>query len=390
MFPYFLNYAIITIVRDFIKTLIVGIVLTLTPQVFAEDYSVLILPDNIVTESAAVDSFIYNATAEFFADEIANTLNSTDYITAPSVSEVRIKLKSNPTDMLTAKSLTSRFKTSYNIDYVALKKIAQKTGSKYALLMTSTVDAENYVLRRTVWDFLNIPGASVVDPAYKISTYAVLINTENNSKIWADTFYKTISICENRIITRGPSPQTEQLQKIKDYSRYVCPQIARNIQRNILPADLYEKESTQIDYDLGNIDNVFTKKYRHLRKESDKVYKQKKQNYSLFINDQKQKLEELKQNRIENNAIRKDAEYEELKLKLEEAHPIEIENTKNKIQDISNKKTNTSSDIKNAVYSKNTNMLEYSELINIEINKKKKNNLFGNFEEERPDLRNYN
>ena len=129
--------------------------------------------------------------------------------------------------------------------------------------------------------------------------------------------------CENRIITRGPSPQTEQLQKIKDYSRLICPQIARNVQRNILPADLYEKESTQIDYDLGNIDNIFTKKYRQLGKDSKKLYKQNKDNYNIFIEGQKQKYEQYKKNKNERNAIKNEAKQAELELKMEvNATPI--------------------------------------------------------------------
>ena len=39
-----------------------------------EKYSVLIIPDNIVTESAAIDSYIYDAAAEFFANEVINIL----------------------------------------------------------------------------------------------------------------------------------------------------------------------------------------------------------------------------------------------------------------------------------------------------------------------------
>ena len=61
------------------------------------------------------------------------------------------------------------------------------------------------------------------------------------------------------------------------------------MQRNILPADLYEKESTQIDYSLGNIDNVFTKKYRQLGNDTNKLYKENKQKFSLFYEDKKQK-----------------------------------------------------------------------------------------------------
>ena len=124
--------------RDFLKKIIVGIVLFIAPQVYAESYKVLVIPDNIVTETISVDEFIYNASSEFFADEIINMLNSTDHITAPTVSETRQSLKANPSDMLSAKKLTSRFKTSYNIDYLALKKISAKHNAKYALLILSS------------------------------------------------------------------------------------------------------------------------------------------------------------------------------------------------------------------------------------------------------------
>ena len=191
--------------RDFFKIFLVGIVLIIAPQVFAESYKVLIIPDNIVTENIAVDSYIYNDSAEFFANGIATILNDTDYINSPNVSETRALYKSNPSTLISAKNLTSRFKTTYNVDYVTLKKLAVKSNARYVLLLTTAVDSENYILRRTVWDFLNVAGATVVDPAYKISTYAVLVDTKDNITLWTDTYQKTISVCENRIITRGPN-----------------------------------------------------------------------------------------------------------------------------------------------------------------------------------------
>ena len=35
------------------------------PFVYAEEYKVLVIPDNIVTENEAVDAYIYNAASEF-------------------------------------------------------------------------------------------------------------------------------------------------------------------------------------------------------------------------------------------------------------------------------------------------------------------------------------
>ena len=385
--------------RDLFKIFSIGIALCFTPLVFAEDYKVLVIPDNIVTDNISVDSYIYNASSEFFADDIITKLNSTDFINAPTVSETRDLYKKDPSSILTARNLTNKFRTNYNIDYVSLNKLAQKADSKYVLLITSYLDHENYVLRRTLWDFLNVPGATVIDPAYKISTYAVLIDTEKNKKLWSDTYYKTISTCENRIITRGASPQTEQLQKIKDYSKYISPQIAQNVQLNVLPSDVLAEESSKIDYDLGDIDNVFTKKYRHIGKESNKIYNQKKAEVKEFAEETKEKYKELKEN-WETKKLERLEKQKEMESKLEvKATPIYeestdsleiIENNTDNIKDISNKTTSKYENIKNTVFKKNSNDILYPELIQIEIKKKKKkNNLLGDYDSERPDLRSY-
>lgn len=373
--------------RDFVKLLVVGIILFLTPVANAEEYKLLVLPDNIVTENIAIDSYIYNATSEFFADDIITLLNTTDYITAPTVSETRNTLKQDVASYNIAKNFTNKLRTSYNIDYVGLKKIATKTNSRYVLAMTSFVDAENYILRRTLWDFLNIPGATVIDPAYKISTYAVLIDTENNSKLWSDTYYKTISVCESRIITRGQSPQVEQLQKIKDYSKYITPQIAQNVQKNMLPPSVFIKESKRVEFGIKDIDNVFTKKYRHLHREYGKVYDETKANYNEFVQDTKTKIDYAKEKQRAKQQQKELKKQEELQSKLEvKATPVLEDN----LNEINNKINTTEENIKNTVYKKQTNDIQYPELINIEIKKKKKNNLFGDYQVDRPELRNYN
>ena len=377
--------------RDFFKKIIVGIVFCIIPQCFAGDYSVLVIPDNIVTENVAVDSYIYNATSEFFADKVINILNSTDNIYSLTVSEVRNALKSNPSDLIAARNLTTKFRTSYNVDYVLLKKIATKMNARYVLLLTSYIDAENYITRRTLWDFLNIPGATVIDPAYKISTYGVLVDAENNMRLWDNSYYKTISTCENRIITRGPSPQTEQLQKIKDYSQYLGPQIAKSVQMHVLPPEVLADETTKVDYGIGDIDNVFPKKYRHLGKESNKLYQQGKNNVVEFSKDTKAKIDDttqkIKKSRVENK-LRKLEKQKELEQKdgnssvksNKEIHDVNFNSGIAPKNDV----------IKTAVYEKNVDQLEYSKLIEIEINKKKRSDFWGSFNLNKPNLRDYN
>ncbi len=370
----------------------------IAPYVCAEQYKVLVIPDNIVTENDAIDSYIYNATSEFFANEVINLLNQTDFITSPTVSEERKLLKSSPYSMIPARNLTNKFKTSYNIDFVQLKKIAATNQARYVLLMTSSVDSENYILRRTVWDFMNVPGATVIDPAYKISTYAALVDVQKNSVLWSNTFYKTISVVESRIIPRGPSPQTEQLQKIRDYSRMLCPEIAQNVQLKVLtPAD-YAKESTQIYYDMGNFDNVFTKKYRRWYKEGSKDYDVAKTrvdaqiaNTKEKINDTKEKTKKKYQSYKQQRQEKALQKYEEkLNSKLEvKAEPViksepEVSKPILKLPKFEKPEPNVHS-INYQKPAQDT----FSTYEPIDIKKTRKNNLYGDFDTNRPNLRDY-
>ena len=343
----------------------------LSPVVFgAAKYNVVILPDNIVTESLAIDSYIYNQTSEFFANEVINLLNKTDYIKSPVVSDERTLLKSNPSYMIPARELTNKFRTTYNIDYPKLKKIANASNAKYVLLLTSAVDAENYVLRRTVWDFLNIPGASVIDPAYKISTYAVLVDTSTNHVLWSNTFYKTISVVEGRILTRGPSPQTEQLQKIRDYSRMLCPEIAENVQKSLLNDAEYLAESYKIYYDMANFDNVFTKKYRRWAKEAPKDFDGLKAN----VGRAKEKYDMNK--------------AEKQKAKMEAKKEVKAEEYK----DTQTTVISPSAKIKTENGTKIIQPLDFEDqslFDPVYLKRTKRNTLYGDYDPTRPELRDY-
>lgn len=388
-------------VRDLFKILAVGVVIFFAPYVQAEQYKVVVLPDNIVTENEAIDSYIYNAASEFFANEVINILNSTDFIKAPTVSEERKLLKSSPSTMIPARNLTNRFKTSYNVDYVQLKKIASKSQAKYVLMLTTAVDSENYILRRTVWDFMNVPGATVIDPAYKLNTYAVLVDTDKNLVLWSNTFYKTISTVESRILTRGPSPQTEQLQKIRDYSRMLCPEIAQNVQLKVLPPATFAKESNQIYYDMGNFDNVFTKKYRRWYKEGSKDYDVAKTRVDAAVADTKEKINETKKKTKEKyNNFKQERAEKSLQKKLEvKAEPViskpveQVEVTPSQVEKLKqgfiNKVPQKENNVHNINYKKYTQE-DQSLYTPVNIQKTKKNNLYGEFDNSRPPLRDYN
>ena len=359
-------YGIISIVRDLIKVFLFGIIFIfcVMPSMAVQKKTVLVLPDNIVTDSLAVDSFIYNQTAEFFSNEIINLLNKTDYIVSPTVSDERALLKSKPAYMIPARDLTNRFRNTYNINFPLLDRVAKVNNQQYVLLITSSIDSENYILRRTLWDFLNIAGATVVDPAYKICTYAVLIDMKNKIILWSNTFYKTISVVESRILTRGYSPQTEQLQKIRDYSRMVTPEIAENVQVSVLTEAEYLKESYKIYYDMGNFDNIFTKKYRRWYKEGKKDFDGFKSNTGKNVQSAKDHYNASKARRAEQKRIREEQYQQKVK--------------EGKVQDNSPTKIIQPLDFEDQSLFDPVNMRRIW-----------KNNLYGEYDPDRPELRDY-
>ena len=243
---------------------ILAFVIFMGSAVFAVE-NILIIPDNIVTKKS-IQAIIYEDCAEFFAGEVINTLNNTPYIKAPTITAVREKIKSNSRLAQTTASAMTEFREGYNINYLNVKKLAQTFGVKKVMLITSSVDSKNYMLRRTVWDFLNIPGAAVVDPALKISTYAVLIDVNKDAAIWSNTYYKTISVVETRMVPVDYVQNTQQLEKIRDYSHSLAPNIAKNIQLCILPTSITSNKDNLIDDGFGVYDNDFTKKYRKYKK----------------------------------------------------------------------------------------------------------------------------
>lgn len=195
---------------------------------------ILVLPDNLQFEST--NYLVYPDSSVIFASDTINNLKKTGAVESVSMCDVREVFRKNLSLRILAKNILKEFKYNYNVSFVDLKTLSRAFSTNKVLLITSTTDVQNYILRRTLWDFLNIPGATVIDPAYKVSTYVALVDVDKEEVLWQQTFHKTISANENRMIAVSFAPATEQLEKIKFYSEYVLsPLIAQIVQAKIAP-----------------------------------------------------------------------------------------------------------------------------------------------------------
>lgn len=201
---------------------------------FAEDYRVLVLPDNIQFDST--NYYIYPDSSIIFASDTINELKKDGQVDTVSMTEIRDALRKNTKLSILTKKALKEFKYNYNIPFVDFKSIAKCFNTNKILVITSQTDVQSFILRRTIWDLLNIPGASVIDPSYKMSTYAALIDVDKEQVLWQNTFYKKLSTVESRILAIGFAPATEQLERIKSYSSYeLSPHIAQVVKSKILP-----------------------------------------------------------------------------------------------------------------------------------------------------------
>src|SRR5574344_1792946 len=181
-------------------------------------HKVLVLPDDIQFDST--NYLVFPGASTMFATDVINEFHKSGLIKTISMNEVRDSLRKNTNLYVKTKSALKEFKYNYNISFVDLASIAKDFGADRVLIISSQTDVQNYFLRRTLWDFINIPGAAVIDPAYKMSTYAALIDVDKEQVLWQNTYYKNIASVENRMIATGFAPATQQLEKIKSYSLY--------------------------------------------------------------------------------------------------------------------------------------------------------------------------
>lgn len=226
------------VMKKVLKLVLVMFVVLFLAQVSrAEEYRILVLPDNIQFDST--NYLVYPDSSVMFATDTINEIKRDGRVHTVSMTEVRDTLRKNQKLATLTKNALKEYKYNYNIPFVDFKSIADKFSTNKVLVITSQTDTQNYAIRRSIWDILNFPGESVVDPAYKMSTYAALIDVDKEEVLWQQTYYKTIKAKDNRILAVSFAPATEQLERIKDYSlNALSPEIARMVQVKILPPPL--------------------------------------------------------------------------------------------------------------------------------------------------------
>ena len=329
---------------------ILFLLLICSGRCWATQYNLLVLPTSIFEEYT--DYMIFPKSADIIATDIINIYNTHPQMSAVQLYQIKNSLNQSQNKYFKKEvvKMMHNYDVNYAIDYNTIQKLASRFRTKQVLLISCQMDAQNYITRRTLWDFLNIPGATVIDPAYRLTTQITLIDANNQVVLWQENYHKLISSRENRIMTQAYSPSSEQLEKVKRYStKFLSPQVVQETQLALMKIDQYQDlnlrtnivKPTAVSIDKFKIDgrraSVRSTRYvkaetkkavRNIAKETKALNAKAKANIKEFKANQAEKeiqkakeealpLEEKIKKAQEEQRVKLEAKYEKEKIRLE-------------------------------------------------------------------------
>ena len=198
-----------------------------------------VISDNIMVEQTAYSA--YSRTPDFLVQDIIDELNKSRHIQAVPVSQVKAAiLKSN----LSFRDLAQLhdIQSGYSLDFAFLKKVADAIGVSRMVIVTSGIDTQRDFLKSTLWNSLNVPGFDTVNPTQKITVYAAFVDVNRESVLWEDIFAKNIRNNKMRNLDTTVAGNYEGLMRIKQYSKYISPEISNAVIARVAPASLSPKQ----------------------------------------------------------------------------------------------------------------------------------------------------
>ncbi len=266
-------------------SLILFLLLICSGRCWATQYNVLVLPTSIFEEYT--DYMVFPKSADIIAMDIINIYNSHPQMSAVQLYQIKnsINQPANKYFKREVVKMLHNYDVNYSIDFNTVQKLASRFKAKQVLLISCQMDAQNYITRRTLWDFLNIPGATVIDPAYRLTSQITLIDANNQIILWQENYHKLISSRESRIMTQAYSPSSEQLEKVKRYStKFLSPQVVQETQLALMKIDQYQDlnlrpeivKPTAVSIDKFKIDGrrASVRSTRYMKAETKKAARQ--------------------------------------------------------------------------------------------------------------------
>ncbi len=198
----------------------------------------LVLSDRV--EQANPKYFIYPQVSEMIAAEIINKLNTEGEVKAPTLSYVRSELRA-PALVRASYVLLDNYRYTYDINYAALRKIANHFDTTNVLIVTGAMDTTSDFLKPTWWSRLNVPGENVVKSEFKLYTYIALVDLNTETIKWQNAYERNLEAPEFGLVNLNYSPDAKQMVKVKQGSQLIAKDAAYRVESVLTPLIAAEK-----------------------------------------------------------------------------------------------------------------------------------------------------
>lgn len=195
----------------------------------------------IITDTLLTPVNYYNAyfrTPDFFANDIRSELSQKGISVVP-MDNAQNALKKAGIRQHDLEALQS-LQQGYNLDYQTLKKIAKNIGVKKLVIVTMGMDVQRDFLKNTFWNIMNVSGQDVVNPTHRVSVYVSFVDVNNENVLWESIYAKNIRNNKMKNLDTTISNNYEGMLRLKEYSRYISPDIAYNVKMKMLNANFVE------------------------------------------------------------------------------------------------------------------------------------------------------
>lgn len=295
-----------------------------------EKQSIIVISDRV--EQANQQYFIYPQVSEMVAAEVINELNKDAVVTAPALSTVREKLRSQKL-LRSSSKLLDNYRYTYELNFSALKKIAKEFNVTNVLIVTGSLDTVSDFLKPTWWNFLNIPGENIVKTEYRLYTYIALVDLKTETITWQNTYHRQITAPEFALANATYSPDYRQLTKLKKASAVIAQDATYRVENVLTPWFTADKTPPTLQEKVKfNVNKKYDACIQNINeKKSARAAKQAEQNAVLKTQKNKrvEKLDESLVPNLENSVVNRSKKVgkNEPKMILQETLPVPAKTT---------------------------------------------------------------
>ena len=232
-----MNDNFIVMMRGIIKK----ILFSLSILFFSINNSFALEKIGIITDTLLTPVNYYNAyyrTPEFFAQDVRLQLHKKG-VQVLTMDETREALKKSGMTQRDIESLVT-LQQGYGVEYETLKKIAKKLGVSKMVLLTMGMDTQRDFLKNTIWNIINSPGQDVVNPTHRVSVYVTFVDVNKENILWESIYAKNIRNNKMKNLDTTISSNYEGMLRLKEYSKYISPDIAYNVKMKMLNVNYVE------------------------------------------------------------------------------------------------------------------------------------------------------